>query len=878
MLKRIFVVFFAVLMFACDKQDANNDEGKVLTQEFIDRMAETLDIQYTVVANKSGGDCTPEWGKGSCFVTDIKITSMNRTKLGGWEIYYSQPDRFTESRNEEFTVTHINGDLVRILPGKNYKGFEAGETKRIRTYSQGLVLTDAKVMPNYYIVAPGLEAKIIQSTRLFIAKDTGLEIRPYATIIDGDTQFQRENDDTPLATAEFLFEQNKDVEFIPEAIRYGVIPRPKKLEEKTGELNLTGGFQIVGDDEAVIAAGPAIQTFRGLGFEERDTGVVLQVSINNKLKLKPGGYALSVGDSISAQGVDEEGVANAVRTLIALTVTDNNFIPKVEIVDEPRYPFRGMHVDLVRNFHSKQFVLSLIEQMAAYKLNKLHLHLGDDEGWRLEIKGLPELTEVGGFRCHDLTETKCLLPQLGSGPDPKQNPEVNGFFSINEYKQILMYADARHIQVIPSFDMPGHSRALIKSMEARYRKLMLAEKYEEAMEYRLVEQQDKTEYRSIQNYNDNTLNVCMASTYHLIDKIIEEMKEVHSAAGQPLTRYHIGADETAGAWVKSPICKDYMKERGIKEAKDLGPHFIERVSKMLDDKNIEVAGWSDGLSHTNFDNMPETVQSNIWDVLVWGGVGNLNKQVNAGWEVVLSTPDALYFDFPHEADPKEPGYYWGTRHVNTKKVFSLMPGNMPLHAEIWKSPSEKPFEIDDTFRYDDKGHLLHSPIQKGKSIVGIQGQIWSETLRSDKWTEYQIYPRLLALAERAWYKPDWEPEYNYQGAKYNHDTHFFSDKNEKMRDRDWNRFASIVAKKELVKLERAGVFYRIPTVGAVIKEGKLYANSIFPGLPIEYQIGNGPWEKYIEPVESDLLHGKKEVRVHSRSAEGKRSGRILSVR
>ena len=175
--------------------------------------------------------------------------------------------------------------------------------------------------------------------------------------------------------------------------------------------------------------------------------------------------------------------------------------------DAPRFGFRGLHIDLARNFHSKAEVLKLIDQMGRYKLNKLHLHLGDDEGWRLQIARLPELTEVGAYRCYDPSETRCLLPQLGAGPD--RDTPVNGYLSRADYLQILRAAKARGIEVIPSFDMPGHSRAAIRSMEARYRRLMTAGRQAEAEQFRLAEPGDKTEYRSIQNYNDNTLNVCL---------------------------------------------------------------------------------------------------------------------------------------------------------------------------------------------------------------------------------------------------------------------------------------------------------------------------------------------------------------------------------
>lgn len=864
------ILVFGVLVYllsSCSPSENNSSLSSVLTQESLDKLAEKLDVQYTVVANKSAGGCTPEWGGNSCFVSDITLLLPYDTKVAGWEIYYSQADKFMSSDDEEFEVAHINGDLTRITPGEKYSGFKAGEKKRIRTFSAGLNLTDAKMMPNYYITANGLTARIISSTKLYTASDTGLEIRPYATTLDAATQFQRVNDNTKVATSGYLYEQNKGVELDKDAISTGIIPKPKSLIATGGTLDLTNGIRIEGRDPAVIASGAAFVKLRKMGIVENDDGVDFTVDIDRAVSSVDGAYTLKVTKKgIAIVGSDAEGIANGVRSVAALLVVGDKKIPLVDVNDEPRYPYRGMHVDVARNFHSKQFVLSLIEQMAVYKLNKLHLHLGDDEGWRLQVRGLPELTDIGAFRCHDLSEDRCLLPQLGSGPSPESNPEVNGYYTIDEYVEILKAATARHIQVIPSFDMPGHSRALIKSMEARYRRLMAQGNTEEASRYRLIDPQDTTEYSSIQFYNDNTINVCIQSTYDFISKIIDEMKIVHAEAGHPLTTYHIGADETAGAWVKSPLCKEYMAENNITEVKELAPHFIERLSKILNEKGIDVAGWSDGLSHTHFEKMPKKVQSNIWDVLAWGGTTNLNKQVNAGWDVVLSTPDALYFDFPHEADPKEPGYYWASRKMNTRKVFNFMPGNVPVLAEIWKSPTDNPIQIDDS-----------NPIEKGKSIVGIQGQIWSETLRSDSWTEYQTYPRLLTLAERAWHKPSWEPPYNYAGGIYNKDTNVLTDSLKGTRDQDWMRFATILSQKELFKLDADKIFYRIPTVGAAVLDSVLYANMIWPGMTIEYRIDAGEWEAYTGPVALNSSNKDTEIRVRSRSADGKRLGRVLLV-
>ncbi|KAI0207120.1 Beta-hexosaminidase [Lamellibrachia satsuma] len=163
-------------------------------------------------------------------------------------------------------------------------------------------------------------------------------------------------------------------------------------------------------------------------------------------------------------GRDKAGVFYGVQTLISLAL-DKRGIPTGHISDQPRYPYRGLMLDVARNFRSKEDVLRLIDVMATYKLKKLHFHLADDEGWRLEIPGLPELTQIVSKRCHDLQEKTCTLSQLGSGPT--SSGLGSGFYSQANYKEILGRATARHVDVIPEFDSPGHARAAIISMAAR---------------------------------------------------------------------------------------------------------------------------------------------------------------------------------------------------------------------------------------------------------------------------------------------------------------------------------------------------------------------------------------------------------------------------
>jgi hexosaminidase len=644
-----------------------------------------------------------------------------------------------------------------------------------------------------------------------------------------------------------------------------IIPTPKSIiySKNNAQLSLTSGINVdygnVEKDDVIVA----INRLDTLGIANNTQGkpvTLILVEDNSKMI---GSYQLDITTTdIKITGVDGAGVFNGLQSLSSLITLGSTQVPVLTVNDEPHYAFRGLLIDVARNFHDKTFILTLLDQMAAYKLNKLHLHLGDDEGWRLEIPSLPELTEVSSRRCFDLNDKNCLLPQLGAGIDPKS--EVNGYYSVADYQEILKAATARHIQVIPSLDMPGHSRAAIKAMAARSKKYAIAEQDDKAKQFILHDANDRTVYSSVQFYNDNTINVCLESSYDFVTEVMTQVKKIHADGGQPLTRYHIGADETAGAWIESQACKDFIanNDKGVKKMSELGAYFIERVAGILSALDIETAGWSDGMEHTRKENMPAIVQSNAWDTLAWGGHNKTHQLVNRDWQVVLSSPDVLYFDFPYEADPKEHGYYWASRHTNTKKVFQFIPDNLPIHAEFWLDRQDNPYQADDS----------QTPMKLGNRFLGIQGQLWSENTRTDHTAQYKLFPRLFALAERAWHLADWVVPYNYQGAKYSQATKVFSAQKKAQRDQQWQLFANTIGQKALIKLENDNIFYRLPTVGAMVKEGKLYANIAFPGIAIEYQVPAGNWTRYQGPV---AIEGT--VNVRSISFDGQRKGRAVTI-
>jgi len=855
-----------------------------VTQAQLQQFGDNLGVTYRVLTNRPDDNCDKAAAEGRCFVAEIDFVPGVELIGQDWAIYFSQMRPVQSVEGKEFSITHIKGDLYRIAPTEAFSGFSKGVKKTLRFRGELWQLSETDAMPNYYIVAGDLSPVVIASTQVKQDPETRMEVRPYVEpFTDMVKQYRRtDTDKLAPATATQLFSNNQNVSEDASLVANTIIPTPQKVTIHSHDkaVSLTSGIQLdVASVSSPSAEKPSFKTdqvaaalerLARLGVKESDQGLAVKLSWRQGAQ---GSYLLDIKpDGIKIAAGDAAGFSYALSSLASLIDVQDLRVNAMTIEDSPRYSFRGMHIDVARNFHSKAMIFALLDQMAAYKLNKLHLHMADDEGWRLEIDGLPELTDIGSKRCHDLEENTCLLPQLGSGPLPESS--VNGFYSKQDYIEILQYADARQIQVIPSMDMPGHSRAAIKAMEARYRKLLAQGKPAEAKTYLLSDAADTTVYASVQYYNDNTLNVCMESTYRFVDKVIDEIAALHKTAGVPLTRYHIGADETAGAWKQSPECLAFVanNDKGVKSIEELGAYFIERIAHQLAQKGIEAAGWSDGMSHVRPENMPAKVQSNIWDVIAHKGHERAHKQLSQGWEVVLSNPEVLYFDFPYEADPKEHGYYWASRASNSHNVFSFMPDNLPANAEQWTDIEQRPFEADDRLKRDAAGQITSGPRPEGKTVSGLQGQLWSETIRSDATVEYMIFPRLLMLAERAWHHASWEVPYQYQGAVYHQGSGYFTPAMRKAQAQSWSQLANTLGHKELIKLDKAGIDYRVPTVGAQIRDGKLFANVAYPGLKIEYRAANGPWQAYqagqavTPPIE-----------IRAIAADGERKGRSLLV-
>lgn len=813
-------------------------------QSVLDDFARQSTVQFALIANGATADGKPSEGK---LHAQIRLTNQSKLALpagiSDWQIYVHAIRKLQSLNSLGLRVEHVQGDLHRIVATEKFAGLAPGKSVDIDVVGGPWIVSYSDWMPRAFIVSHGLTPAVFANTD---TEELSEFVAPFAQPAQ---QLRHAKDLFPATTTSSRYAHNLMVnqrEIDVAAARDRILPTPKSISYQKGRTEISPNWQIQFQGRLKSEANYLQQQLSNAGLVLAQNAsvtapsaqsIILVVAEHSADDVMPAeGYQLQIlADRIIITGTDNAGVFYGVQSLLNLIPAGNasNYrLPQLVAHDAPRYGWRGMHYDMARNFHGKAVTLQLIEQMARYKLNKLHLHLSEDEGWRLEIPGLPELTEIGGTRCFDLTEQKCLLTQLGTGPH--RTGSGNGYYSTTDFVEILKFAAARHIEIIPEIDMPGHARAAVVAMEARYNRLKKAGQQQAAEQFLLSDPQDKSSYLTVQNYNDNSVNVCLDSSYAFIDKVVYELQQLYRQAGLQLTTYHMGGDEVGvGSWQKSPACQALIAKGlpGLSGVSDLKPYFVGRVAALLQKRRLALGGWEDGLMYDA--NSPfnrgefanDKVYANVWDnIWEWGVADRAYRLANAGYQVVLSHGTHLYLDHPNEVAAEERGYYWASRYTDAQKIFGYMPDH--LYANADKTLAGEPISNLEALL----GRALPK-LDQPQNILGIQGQVWSETIRTSEQLEQMVYPRLLPIAERAWHQASWEGDAVDQ----------------KRRDADYQSFAQTMTLKELPKLAQAGVSFYLPPPGAIIKDGLLTANSAYPGLLIEYSLDQGQsWLRYSE--------------------------------
>jgi hexosaminidase len=797
-------------------------------------------------------------------LNELVVTNNGKTELpaSGWKFYFnSARGILSTTTTGNAVITKLNGDLFTVTPTSTFTGIKPGESVKIDFVSDEEVINISDGPLGFYLV---------------------WDDKPQKGYPIGDPKILPFSPSYPgLVTTEVIYNQNKVIKDVPEEQLTKAFPTPVSYQETSGffSINKTVPVFINPKPNAFAKETQYLYNFLA-GLNGGSLGGKLTSNQMNSINIEKingladEGYELSVQpSSIHIKASTSAGAFYAIQTLKTL-ISPGSYadwghgtgIPCVEIKDAPRFPFRGVVLDVARNFESKKNVLKLLDAMALYKLNVLHLHLTDDEGWRIALPSLPELTSIGAERGHTLDSKHHLPPSYGSGPDTGKYPG-SGFYTRADYIEILKYATERHIAVEPEIESPGHARAAVKAMAARYNRLLASGKKAEAEKYLLTDPNDKSVYESVQYWNDNVIDVSMPSTYNFFQTVINDLTAMYKEANAPLHTIHFGGDEVpAHVWEKSPSYLAFKaKHPEITDPKDMWYYFYGRLHNMLAAKGLSLAGWEEmALRKTMLDNHPSYVpnpdfvpyhiQADVWNNSLGDGQEDLAyKLANAGYKVVLSSVTNLYFDMAHYKSFDEPGYYWGA-FVDVDKPFSFIPYDYFKNTKVDKNGKPlSPTLFVGKQRLTDYG--------KG-NIMGLQGCLWHENVRNLQRSEYMMYPNLLGLAERAWAAdPQWatEPDTAKSSAMY---------------ALAWSNFVNILGKRELPRLDNldGGYGYRIPKPGVILQDGKYLANMQFPGFVIRYTTDGSEPAANSPVYNSSVTITSDKVKFRSFDTKGRGSG------
>ena len=576
---------------------------------------------------------------------------------------------------------------------------------------------------------------------------------------------------------EGFFLQRKGGKAVPVEAEYRFLPAepvPGFTYTKVG----TGVYDII----------PRLKEVKALPGE---TDPAAEPSVSLTGGQRPGWYRITLADgAVRIEAADEDGACYARTTLERIRRNAQGAaVPAAVVSDWPDLPWRGLMLDVSRNFTKKADLLRLIDLMAAYKANFLHLHFGDDEGWRIEIDALPELTSYGAFRClpvlnedGTISEPDGLQPTYCVAAKPGDDSPGNGYYSHADFVEILRYAWERRIRVIPEFDTPGHSRAAVKSMEVRAQRTGDASCL-------LSEPEDRSEYESVQDYTDNVMNVALPSTYTFFETVFDGLIALYAEAGVPLEAIHIGGDEVPeGSWTGSPACRALLEANGKKDIGWLQDYFLNRLMDIAEARGVKLGGWQDVCQNVE----PATLGrlkrnlalTNLWtvshgrDVLPY-------EFANAGIPVVISSAPNCYMDFAYNYSKTERGHNWGG-FVDERRSFSVQPFDM--YRSVRWDDYGKPIDLT----HAGEGKPALQPAARPQ-IIGIEGHLWAETLRCFDHVTYYFFPKSLGLFERGWNAtPDWA------GTTAPDDPAFTA---------DFDRFFSIITDHEYPYYEELGISY-----------------------------------------------------------------------
>lgn len=782
------------------------------------------------------------------------LTNLGSEPLAqGWALYFSCIAGVTTGPTDgPLNIEQVTGTLYRLRPAVGFGAIAPGQTLVVGFIHPEIMFKADKAPRGPYLV-------------LDSAPDVGLAVADYR--IEPPTrpeQLERgAGEPAALTTAEEIFRRNAVIADVPEGALPPVFPSPRHFERRSGSLALPTLPVIVAprslQREAAFARAALQPFFSDSPARGRRAALRLQVQPIAG-QASPEAYKLTVDPArgISLVGNTPAGVFRGLQSLRDLLPVEAQpaqglSLPALGVTDAPRFEHRGVLLDVARNFHRKETVFKLLDLMARLKLNKLHFHLTDDEGWRLAIAGLPELTEFGARRGHSADPWRHLPPAYGSGPDV-DDAHGSGHYSHGDYLEILRYAAARHIDVIPEIEMPGHARAAVKAMEARTRKLQAAGE-PDASRFLLSDPADRSVYRSPQLYSDHVMNPGLASTYAFIEHVVAEVAALHKQAGVPLRTLHVGADELpGGTWEQSPACEALRQRLKLADRAALWNHFYDQVDRILRRHGLAASGWEElGAKRARVGAADMLVPNphfarRGFTLYVWNNLDEADdlayRLANAGYDTVLAPATTLYFDMAHNRNPEEPGVNWAA-YVDLDTVFDYVPLDAIRSRPALHDAAPTKAKLSEAAR---------------RKVRGLEITLFSETLREPERLEFMLMPRLLGLAERAWARdPAWATEADAARA-------------EQLHAQAWSVFVNQVGKQVLPRLEREmpGYNFRIPPPGLARVGAQIHFNSQVPGFTLRYTT-DGSEPTTASPVAHDPIAASALVSAGQFDRSGRRS-------
>ncbi|MCK0157276.1 family 20 glycosylhydrolase [Cellulophaga sp. F20128] len=489
------------------------------------------------------------------------------------------------------------------------------------------------------------------------------------------------------------------------------IPQPESIVRHSGHFMLTNTTMIFMPKKVVADLKPYV-----LSTMVADAGLHIEISTANKVgktnyilfqkstnpQIAEEGYILEVTPSkIIIQAKGYAGFFNGFQTLrqaIPLGTNKVMRIPSMVVKDNPRFQWRGLMLDVSRHFQTKEFVLKQIDILASYKVNKFHWHLTDDQGWRIEIKKYPKLTEKGAWRA-DRTGISWWSRTAATADEPKT---VGGFYTQEDIKEVIEYARVRNVEIIPEIDVPGHSKALVAS----YPELFCYDGETDA----------NFEVAVGGKAPDNAVCAGKESTYEFLEDVIKEVAQLF-----PSQYIHIGGDEcNKSNWKKCTHCQNVMKDFGLKDEEELQSHFIQKVNKIVRAQKKTMIGWDEILSGKGAQGAT---------IMAWRR-GNHSPQLQApkeGYPTIMSSYLYSYISQvqgPSLLEPEGP---------NVVLPLSKVYNHEPMPAELTAA--------------------------EASLVLGNEACLWAEFTPTATHSEYMLYPRTLASAEVSWSSPkvkSWE--------------------------------------------------------------------------------------------------------------------------